>query len=617
MITAGDPSHQYSVRLRWDLDYRYWLVGSQSSIQFTKRSKTYDDQLKTEELLLGDHPVRLPTLVQIDLPSRDATLTPIPDQGHADSLLPMGPNGPLWQQYHQFQLSNRHLLLGTYRLPSAQQHTHHELHTDGDLFCTALQEPKHHHQHHAPNLSSSNRHRQWTPYLMRVELSSDYTQLPLSLFVKTLSSDGKHHQDNFNIRMRVATSAETDRHHLGVALIVDPLHAQQRLRLNVAASLHMPQYQNDTLVEGSPGLRFSNADEAIRYCKHQLSSVAERRRTPTLASELNMELILLGRLDAQSTFIYGRDLLLNRTTLSWHIVQPSQGGPVTSEYLWLMFVCVPLLALWYLAIYEKLWIFQLVNTINQGYQSEPKLQPNQNRELLSSQNQGFRRDLCVFTQVVVCSVSVLMLLVYRVDTNMQGLLVSAEYSAACVYMVIGLALLLCCNGPNMVIYFGHTSCVEMSNALLWTIWLVNSAQSHLFFNGMLMLVANGLVVRRDLEEWLLLVSFRLAPVRVYNRAWVLWLVWVSLRLAASCFILGGYSLPLFIELQWPNNGFNWLLELTMFGLLTASALNMVGNQYLLVARERNLRMAERLSKRPVMVTSDGHYSLVEPAKVEL
>lgn len=579
LLTGGRREYQYSARLRWDLDYRYWLVGSQASQLYTKQSTTYDEYSRSELVQLGQHTLQLPCLLFVDLPSRDSSLTPIPDQGHTESLLPMGPNGPLWQFFHQFQLSERRLTLGTYRLGAHQHHTHHELHTNGEVFCSAVLID-----------------HQWTPYRVVVNLTSDYTRLPISLYSQFSGVK------RTALRMHIGTVSPLDRRHLPIALVVDSLHPAQRLQLDAASSLYLGHGANISGNLLPLDMRFATEAAALLACKVNASVT---------------ELLQLGRFDTQNTFQYGRDLLLDMTSLSWHIVQPSTNGPVTNEYLWLMLVLVPLIALWYLTVYESRWMNLLVDVIHNGYQAQQVPRPNSLHQLLSAQNLAFRRDLCVFTQVAVACVSAMILLIYRVDTNMQGLLVNAAYSAACVYLAVALAVLLACCGPHLSLHYTPTSVVEMSNALLWSVWLVSSAQSHQFFIGMLMLVCNCLVVQRDLEQWLLLAHFRLAPMELYSRQWLLWLVWLTFRTGSSCFLLGGYTLPLFVELHWPDNGFNALFELMTFSLLITLAFNTVGNQLLLVSRERNLWMADQLSKRPVEILPTGHYRLTEPISIKL
>ena len=538
MLSGGDATRQYSVRLRFDLDaatlQRYGLatpallIGSMASAQYLQKSATYDRAAGTELFYRGLVEFRLPVATG-DLPARSGAVRIDADRGQANALLPMGAGGPLWSLWSSYSISADALVLGAWVPDEQRPGGRAAVSTDG-RFAAALR------------FGGG-----WHAYWLRIDLSTDYTLAPLSVYTQL--------HDHSVLPLHLVGVRGSGAH---VALVNDNVMHMRRWRLDQAATLRL----NATGAQALSALSFDDAEE-----------------------------LTLGRLDALAHFVVGVDLVSGSSALWHHTVVPVNAHGL-NQYLWFALVLIATLVLWYLAMFETHWIYVLMEAVNMT-----EARPADNfAALLTIDNAEFRWALCMMTRVAVVATAMALLFGLRINEAATTVLVSNAYSQGCIYVAVVLAVVSCALGPRFVAQYTSFAAAIMGNALLLALWLAVSAESQLFFNSVGMMVFALVVCWRDAELVLMLLYGKLRPWRIYAPLWPLWLVLAVLHLLAAGFVLLGYSVPLFIEQQWPGNAFNPIFMLLAGGGAALLAWRNVIGSILLVVELREQRLRAQLAR---------------------
>lgn len=529
-LRAGDPPRSLIYELRFDLALPALLSASPRDVE----SRTLDAHARTEQVQLGAQLVRLPYWTGVLAPARASAHVALSDRIGVEGVVPMGSVSPLWVQSPQYYVDAEHFVLGAYR---PKHHHRFELLVTGNLFC---------------GLVRVSTHAPWRAYALRVDLANDYTLLPVELFAAVHNASGGG--GRLEMRLQRDPAAHDDRHADVVRVSLD---ARSRL-LRVDAL-------------GANSLVHSTVDSCAT------------------ANVSALPVLTLGRLDTLEHFAFGRDEVRDRSVLLWRLAMHAHSSTLV-HYMWLPLVLVPLLLLWYTALYESVLV--------RGYRTLLGLPsaPTDGSSFITVENDLFARTLLYYTQLVVCVVSVSLLLGLRVEMLPEPEIASPLYVRALCYTVMASAVVRAFVTPTQLRRYGVAASTSISNALLLALWLTASAESSQLSNMCVMLVCSGMVLLRDCE-FALQVLYTPLGLERYNRTSAsrgLWTLCAALRCAVSFWLFAGYTLPLNIEFWWPTQPFAPALISAVTLAVVAMAMLNVLSGVLTLVRYCLLRVTQQL-----------------------
>jgi len=436
--------------------------------------------------------------------------------------------------------------------------------------------------------------RKWWPFRLRIGMGSDYTSVPLSLYslltgsyrqpmtnLSSLGSTGTRVDSTLLVQMLKADGSMPN---MRLALINDDSLSNQRWQLDMGASL--PPYDQER-----PS--YERAEQAASECY-----------APTT------ETLTLGRVDTLAHFEYGRDLLTDQSSLSWHVLQQPAERTV-NNYLGFAVVVLAGTILQQLVTYESAFSYISIRQVLLGSRGAALPPPqNTSKFLLSVRNTAFRSWMCQLTLATALLVSFSLLTGMQVDRLSPTDLLPEQDVSAVIYCCAAVSVLLALGGPELVRRYPMWLVPAHNNALTLSVWLMFAADGQMFFSQLVMLACAAMVYVRDLEFVMLVASGRLLPVQSYRRMlWPLLVVGLA-RLGFSTFLLHGYTMPVLLDVQWPGQGFSPLFHIvSALAVFLLASRTVIGQLYLVADYRVKLRNAE-LSKRQIIVTDQGRAYLI-------
>ena len=583
-LHIGDRPHLMSTRLRWDFDYDAVLLGSSVSLQYTRLSATYDSVYETELFRWEDREFRLHCRLQADVGSRPDSVAVKPDHGLAEAVLPMGKNSPLWDYWHQYSVGRTHLTLGSYRRTDAVG----ELHVDGERFCVAV--------------AVRGNKKQWRPYWMSVDLATDYTWVPQSIY-DMLDVYTPQRQSNLLHNFSCSTASFTSADPSDANLLLHMQHsATARIRLALT---------NDNRVASRRWKLDKDASRPPFHVEHAHYSTPEQATSH--CADTDVEHFRLGHIDALAHFDYGRDRLANKTSLSWH-VYVQQRQHFNNNYVVLVLVMAFLLAQTMVVLRESAWC-QLLDKLYEPYtnntvgraptSADEQPAGDTHGWLLTLRNRDFRSWISLYIFVATVALTAVLVLGMRINYAAHCQLFGEHYVNGVVSVCALMAVLLSFSGPDFLNHYSMWATYSKTNALLYCWWLLFAADGLPFFNQVGMMLFSLLICINDCEMLVFLAYDVCLPAGRYTRRRWYWMGLAACRLAIGLFVLHGYTLPMTIVAHWPQHYAAPAFHLLAWVLVFHRACDTLVSHNYTVATEINRIDKLFLDARPLLVNPSG------------